>query len=109
MANFLKVIKDSKNATSDWKDKDTKKWKQKYTVGACNNLAAPCGEYNDLLVVDLDIYDLEEGINCELLEQFYDNNVMNHKGIVQKTPQGGYHLFFRHREGLKNHTKLGKH
>ena len=105
----IRLIKDSKNATSDWKDQDTKKWKQNYTVGVCNNLAAPCGEYNDLLVVDLDVYDLEEGINCEILEKFYDNDVMNHKGIVQKTPSGGYHLFFRYRNGLLNHTSLGKY
>ncbi len=39
------------------------------TVGVCNNLAAPCGKYNYLLVVDLDVYDLEEGINCDIYEK----------------------------------------
>ncbi len=34
---------------------------------------------------------------------------MNHRGIVQKTPKGGYHLFYRHRTDLLNHTSLGKH
>ena len=34
---------------------------------------------------------------------------MNHKGIVQKTPKGGYHLLFRYRKELSNHTSLGKH
>ncbi len=73
---------------------------QTCTIGVGNNLAAAGGEYNDLHVVDLDMYDLEEGINCKLLEKFYDNNGMNHKGIVQTTARGGYHLFCRHKEGI---------
>ena len=34
---------------------------------------------------------------------------MNHRGIVQKSPRGGYHCFFRYREGFKNYRKLGEH
>ena len=105
----IRLIKDTKNATSDWLDRDSRKWKQNFKVSAYNNLAAPCGSLNDLLVVDLDIYKLKEGEKCEILETFYNNNVMNHRGIVQKTPQGGYHIFFRHREGLKNCTGYGKY
>ena len=45
------------------------------------------GPLNDLLVVDLDVYKFKNGEKCEILEKFYDNNVMNHKGIVQKTPR----------------------
>ena len=60
-----------------------------------------------MIVVDLDIYNLEQGITCDFLERFYNNDVMNHKGIIQKTPKGGYHCFFRFREGLINCVGLG--
>ena len=104
----IRLIKNTKDATSDWKDQDTKKWKQNYSVGVCNNLGAPCGPYNDLIVVDLDTYHLEKGVSCDFLERFYNNDVMNHRGIVQKSPRGGYHCFFRYREGFKNYRHLGK-
>ncbi len=48
--------------------------------------------------MDLDVYKFKNGEKCEILERFYDNNVMNHKGIVPKNPRGGYHIFFRYRE-----------
>ena len=107
----IRLLKDSKNPTNAWSSKDEFKfrWKKNYTVGACNNLGLPCGQLNDVIVVDLDIYNLEKGISCDFLERFYNNDVMNHKGIVQKTPKGGYHCFFRFREGLMNCKHLGQH
>ena len=30
--------------------------KKNYTTGVCNNLGMPCGSLNDVIVVDLDIY-----------------------------------------------------
>jgi hypothetical protein len=104
----IRLLENSKNPSNDWKDKDPKKWKQNFTVGVCNNLAIPCGSLNDVIVIDIDLYKLKD-TRCEFLERFYDNDVMNHKGIVQKTPKGGYHLFFRYRNELSNHTSLGKH
>lgn len=111
VAYKIRLLKDSKNPTKDWSSKDEFKfrWKKTYTVGVCNNLGLPCGTLNDVVVVDIDFYKLEENIKCEFLERFYDNDVMNHKGIVQKTPSGGYHLFFRYRNGILNHTSLGKY
>ena len=105
----IRLLENSKNPSGDWKDKDSKKWRQNYTVGTCNNLGMPCGSYNDVIVVDIDLYKLQENISCEFLHRFYDKNVMNHRGIVQKTPKGGYHLFYRYRPDLLNHTSLGKH
>ena len=91
------------------KDEFKFRWEKNYTVGVCNNLGMPCGSLNDVIVVDLDIYNLEQGITCDFLERFYNNDVMNHKGIVQSTPKGGHHCFFRFREGFINCVGLGQH
>ena len=61
----IRLLKNSKDPTNDWTSKDEFKfrWKKTYTTGVCNNLGMPCGSLNDVIVVDLDIYNLEKVIS----------------------------------------------
>jgi hypothetical protein len=101
----IKISNDNGCPISSW---ESKKWKTSFKVGAKNGLAIPTGELNDCVVIDIDLFDLKEISACKFIKKFYNNDINNHKGIVQKTPDG-YHLFFKYRSDLLSHDHLGKH
>ena len=126
----IKLSYNSTDAPRNW-NKDPKKWKKGLQANA-NNLAIPTGELNDCVVIHIDSLHLKDIALCKFLKKFYnghnasaavalaDGVINNHKGIVQKTPDG-YHLFFKYRSDVHPHgdrqgervlfsrNRLGKH
>lgn len=73
----------------------TKWWTEDYP-GA--NVAVVCGEVSNLLVLDFDIYK-DKGVYGRFKEL---PSIAKGNCFVVKTPRGGYHFYYRHREGLSN-------
>ena len=103
----IKLSYNHTDAPRNW-NKDPTKWKKGLKANA-NNLAIPTGELNDCVVIHIDSIHLKDITLCKFLKKFYNGDINNHKGIVQKTYNDSYHLFFKYRSDLLSHDSLGKH
>jgi len=103
----IKLSYNSTDAPRNWNN-DPKKWKKGLQANA-NNLAIPTGELNDCVVIHIDSLHLKDIALCKFLKKFYNGDINNHKGIVQKTHNDCYHLFFKYRSDLLSYEGIGKY
>ena len=92
---------DKKPLVKDWQGKATtdkatiERWIKRWPDA---NPAIPCGDINNLAVLDLDLRpDGRDGIQAAK-----DLGLDLSKAFQVKTPSGGIHAYFLHREGLSN-------
>tara|TARA_R110000772_G_scaffold116270_1_gene221351 strand:- start:43 stop:2673 length:2631 start_codon:yes stop_codon:yes gene_type:complete len=103
----FRLMKNSKAPTSDWRRCNQKK---AFTTNTTNkidlekfNIGYPCGEINDIFVLDLDfysknkngdIYDFDKD-NSLFLKTFSENYIDIFNTFTVSTPNNGYHLYFK--------------
>ena len=102
----IKISNESGFAINDWELKAHQS--KKFRIGKKSGVAILTGEINDCLILDIDLSDLKDVSACKFIKKFYNSDINNHKGIVQKTPNG-YQLFFKYRSDIISRPNLGKH
>ncbi len=96
----FKLIKNSKNPSSEWKKENREKSLKIYDNNTSKglNLGIVTGKTNNILVVDLDCHKWNKD------HKFY--KYLNLEELINltytvKTPNGGYHLYFNYDEEIK--------
>jgi hypothetical protein len=92
----FKLIYNSKNPTSEWKEINRCNSFKVYNTNNIN-LGVPTGKINNIIVIDLDVYKWPE--NNLFNKSFNLNELLNNTYSV-KTPRGGYHLYYLYDEDI---------
>lgn len=97
----FKLIKNSKNPTSQWRTREFKI--NKIVKGV--NLGVPTGKVNNITVVDLDFYDKGDKVfdrdNSNFLNTFEEEYKSFFDTFSVKTTRGGIHMYFKYDSDIK--------
>jgi hypothetical protein len=100
MDNFkcIKLIHNSKMPIQSWKNKKEAQYNYNDIDSDKYNIGIITGKINNIIVVDIDLYKMED--DNIFLKEF--KNYKKIDTLINKTPRGGYHLYFNYDESLYN-------
>lgn len=99
----IRLIKNSKKPTKDWKGKKIENFTKDKVYFNHYNYACVTGKINDITVIDFDSYKLDYLTLNEhpLYKEFENLKNEAFNTFTVKTPSGGYHFYYKYEKEVK--------